>query len=220
MVRVERSYPAPASLAVEKEKAYGTCRTDEIIQRLVADFHNKCYICEMKNLQDPIIEHRLPHHNGKNRERMFAWDNLFLACGHCNMAKNKQKYDEGIIDCCKEDPELLLTISLKDGKVRAEIKTDAVDTTVKNTVLLLNEIFNKGSSGMRNVRCQERYRELNLEMNTFFRLLRKYEEHGNFEDSDLELREILDRKSAFAQFKRDYIRTHKDFYPELVNCLE
>ncbi len=64
MVKVKRTFPAPASLEIE-------------IRQLRDDFHNKCYICEMKNLQDPEVEHLLPHKNGKYWDRKFDWNNLF-----------------------------------------------------------------------------------------------------------------------------------------------
>ncbi|MBO5536708.1 MAG: hypothetical protein J6B53_15155 [Clostridia bacterium] len=38
-------------------------------------------------------------------------------------------------------------------------------------------------------------------------------------DVYLDLQESLDRKSAFAQIKRDYIRMHMDLYPGLSDIL-
>ena len=63
MVKVERSFPAPESLAEEAKKENGRGKYDkpDVIERLKNDFHNKCYICEMKELQDPNVEHLLPH---------------------------------------------------------------------------------------------------------------------------------------------------------------
>ena len=78
-------------------------------------------ICELKNLQDPQVEHLLPHKNGKYPERKFDWNNLFWSCSHCNGIKNQKKYDDGIIDCCKNDPELMMTFKLKDGKTEIHI---------------------------------------------------------------------------------------------------
>ncbi len=105
MVKVERSFPAPESLAIEAQKINGSYREADVIKRLSEDFHEKCYICEMKGISDPQVEHLLPHKNGIYEERKFDWNNLFWACPHCNGVKNKDKYDTGIIDCCKEDPE-------------------------------------------------------------------------------------------------------------------
>ena len=74
MVKVERSYPAPESLAA---KSSGKYDEPDVIERLKQDFHDKCYICEMKGLQDPVVEHLLPHRRGKYLDRKFDWDNLF-----------------------------------------------------------------------------------------------------------------------------------------------
>ena len=105
MVRVERSFPAPESLVSEKEKTSGTYNTPEVNRRLSHDFHGKCYICEAGDLQDPQIEHLLPHMHGRYRDRMFDWENLFWSCGRCNSIKKSSAYDEGILDCCRQDPE-------------------------------------------------------------------------------------------------------------------
>lgn len=109
MVKVERSTPAPESLAVEKTKADGKYDKPDVVERLKKDFNNKCYICEINDLQDPQIEHLKPHSVGRDIEQKlelkFDWNNLFWSCGHCNGIKNQRKYDEHIIDCCKVDPE-------------------------------------------------------------------------------------------------------------------
>ena len=53
MVKVERSFPAPASLEVEAKKPSGSYSEQDVVEQLKKDFHDKCYICEIKNLQDP-----------------------------------------------------------------------------------------------------------------------------------------------------------------------
>lgn len=105
MVKITRSFPAPASLEIEKQKPNGSYREHDVIARLMNDFHGKCYICEQGDLQDPEVEHRLPYLGARYPERKFDWSNLFLSCGHCNSIKNNRNYDEGIIDCCERDPE-------------------------------------------------------------------------------------------------------------------
>ena len=82
MVRVKRSMPAPESLEIEKNKASGSYEKTDVVERLRKDFHNKCYICEMDNLQDPQVEHLRPHFNGKNIDLKFDWNNLFWSCGY------------------------------------------------------------------------------------------------------------------------------------------
>lgn len=120
MVKIERSYPAPESLAVEALKKNGSYREKDVIDRLKEDFHDKCYICELKGLQDPEVEHLLPHKNGRYQERKFDWNNLFWCCGHCNKVKNNEKYDAGIIDCCRQDPEKMLSFSLQEDDIFVE----------------------------------------------------------------------------------------------------
>ena len=68
-------------------------------------FSGGFHVDELKGLQDPQIEHLLPHKNGKWPDRKFDWENLFWACGHCNRVKNQKKYEEGILNCCQRDPK-------------------------------------------------------------------------------------------------------------------
>ena len=91
MVKIERSMPAPKSLFTEKAKANGSYEKTDVVEQLRKDFHNKCYICEIDNLQDPQVEHLRPHFNGKNKDLKFDWNNLFWSCGHCNGVKNQRK---------------------------------------------------------------------------------------------------------------------------------
>ena len=57
MVKVERSFPDPASLALESQKANGSYSMPVVVKQLKEDFHNKCYICELNELQDAQVEH-------------------------------------------------------------------------------------------------------------------------------------------------------------------
>ncbi len=41
MVKVQRSFPAPASLETESRKLSGSYREPDVIERLKQDFHNK-----------------------------------------------------------------------------------------------------------------------------------------------------------------------------------
>ena len=122
MIKVDRTFPAPKSLETEAKKKNGSYTEKDVVDQLLRDFRKKCYICEINDLQDPQVEHLLPHKNGKYPERKFDWNNLFLSCGHCNSVKNQKKYDEGIIDCCKVDPEKLLTFKINENAVEIEKK--------------------------------------------------------------------------------------------------
>ena len=96
---------------------------------------------ELKGLQDPQIEHLLPHKNGKWPDRKFDWENLFWACGHCNRVKNQKKYEEGILNCCQRDPEEAMLFHLKQRNVEVCPKSSE-DREAALASKLVNEVFN------------------------------------------------------------------------------
>lgn len=218
MVKVERSFPAPESLAEESRKANGKYDRQDVIERLKRDFHNKCYICEMKELQDPNVEHLLPHKNGKYPERKFDWENLFWSCGHCNGIKNNNKYDKGIIDCCKQDPEKYLYFHLINNIVVIDV-SDIRDEFQNRTALLITEVFSVKNTGMRTYTSDERLRLLQKEMNILYKQLEKLHNNPNSKVILRTICSLLKRESAFAAFKRCYVREHADKYPQLQKCV-
>ena len=222
MVKVERSSPAPESLAREAKKAGGKYNCPDVTERLNRDFHNKCYLCEVGPLQDPQVEHLLPHKGGKLRDRMFDWENLFWSCGHCNRVKNSGKYDDGILDCCKVDPEAYITSEyIEDRVLFSAAPGDAdgkgpADAVILRTVMLLNEVYNKQNTGMRIRECAVRTEALAEEMNVFYDTLETYRQDQENRVCQRALKAMLSRESVFAAFKRGYIRSHCDQYPKLA----
>lgn len=218
MIKIERTFPAPASLAIEAQKASGKYDKPDVVEQLQKDSHDKCYICEMKGLQDPVVEHLLPHKDGKYPDRKFDWNNLFWACGHCNGVKNQQKYDEGVVDCCNQDPEELIDFKLINEDIEVRAKDDTNEKAVLTATLVM-EVFNLKNTGMRVYKSEMRFQELNKEMNKLYDNL---EELINNPDSRIVLRKlkaILKRESAFAAFKRNYIRENKDRFPQLMRYI-
>lgn len=214
MVKIKRSFPAPESLAEEAGKAGGKYDRQDVVERLKKDFHNKCYICEMKELQDPNVEHLLPHKNGKYPERKFDWENLFWSCGHCNGIKNNSKYDKGIIDCCREDPEKYLNFRIENNRVVIHME-DSSDEMQKRTALLIEETFSLKNTGMRTYTSDERWKLLQREMNILYKQLEKIHNVPNSRITVKMIGSLLRRESAFAAFKRCYVRDHIAEYPEL-----
>lgn len=214
MVKVERSFPAPDSLAEEARKADGKYDKPDVIERLKKDFHNKCYICEMKELQDPNVEHLLPHKNGKYPERKFDWENLFWSCSHCNGVKNNGKYDNGILDCCKDDPKKVLSFSLENDDVTITI-LNADNELQKRTAQLVTEVFSLKNTGMRIYRSDQRLKLLQKEMNVLYKQLEKLHKKPESKVIMRMIESLLMRESAFAAFKRCYVREHANEYPEL-----
>ena len=205
MVKIDRSPEAPASLATEANKKNGSYRGEDVIRQLAKDFHEKCYICEIKPVQDPQVEHRLPHHNRSIPTRVFDWNNLFYSCNHCNSIKNSKEYEEGIIDCCVRDPEEVLKYQLVENHVKVDVK-DKADLEAVRTAALIEEVFNSTSTGIRKEAGQVRLRELQRTMNAIYTQI----EHLRKNPSDMKSKRImnalLSRASKFAGFTRSYAR--------------
>ena len=214
MVKITRSYPAPESLKMEAKKKEGSYSKPDVVARLKEDFHDKCYICEMKGLQDPQIEHLLPHKNGRWPDRKFDWENLFWACGHCNRVKSRRKYEEGILNCCQRDPEDAMVFHLRQEEVEVWPKSPE-DREAVLTSELVEEVFNLENTGMRIVGSAVRTRLLQEEMNTLYKKLEAYRKNPGSKLIQRTLRALLKRDTAFAGFKRCYVRERAEQYPEL-----
>lgn len=216
MVKVERSMPAPDSLNLEKMKVNGSYAKPDVVERLKQDFHNKCYICELDNLQDPQVEHLRPHFDGKYKDLKFDWNNLFWSCAHCNGVKNQRKYDDHIIDCCKVDPETKIYFRLHDGNTDVQA-INPEDEDAKMTAELVTEVFNLKNSGMRVYKSDMRFGELNREMSKLYSALEELSVEPQSAFAANKLRALLRRKSRFAAFKRSYIREYMTRYIEYLD---
>ena len=213
MVKCERTFPAPASLA--KRKSYNEADT---IQALKEIFHDKCYICELQGLQDGVPEHLIPH-KGKNDDLKFDWENLFWACSRCNSIKNNTKYDGKIIDCCKVDPEKHLRCIYDPYSGTITVKARDLLETSKMTAQLIHAVFNVENTGLQISSLRERMRAFRAEWDIFFKVLKEYSRTK----SPLNFNKVkarLNRKTAFAALKRDYIRQHQTEYAEFQKFVD
>ena len=218
MIQVQRSYPAPASLAIEEKKASGEYNKPDVTERLKTDFYNKCYICEIKPVADPEVEHRLPHKDNTIPNRKFNWDNLYWSCRHCNSVKNQTKYDSGILDCCKCDPEEFLNHDI----LNSTVSVSAVDPSNQEAVLaaeLINESFNLQNTGIRTAASEVRLDELKKEMSKLYEALTKYKKNPESKLNCKNIQVLLRKESAFAAFKRYYVKSHLADYPGLAPYL-
>lgn len=219
MVKVERSFPPPASLERESKKLTGSYSEPDVIEQLKKDFHNKCYICEMKDLQDPEAEHLLPHKNGKYPERKFDWNNLFWSCGHCNKVKNQKKYESGIINCCKRDPEQAVYFRMKEDHIQV-MPADKSDTEAVLTASLVQEVFSLKNTGMRVYKSDIRMQKLRKEMNILYDTLEQIEKNPDSKIVQRKLKAVLRRESQFAAFKRNYIRENRDKFNQIMTFID
>lgn len=219
MVKIERSFPAPTSLAIQSQNpSVGSYSEADVIQRLKEDFHNKCYICGLSDLQDPEVEHLLPHKNRTYPERVFDWNNLFWACGHCNKVKNQQKYDVGILDCCNRDPEDAISFQLQENEVIVTAKSQN-DSKAVLTAMLVEEVFMLKNTPMRDYKREFRFRKLSEEMNILYDNLEEIKKKPQSKVTMRKLKALLRRESAFAAFKRNYVRQHSKQFPQLLQYI-
>ena len=81
------------------------------------------------------------------------------------------------------------------------------------------EVFNKKNTGMRENKSQMRLNALLSEMNVFFDTLERYRNGDHSIIVKRTLKGFLDKKSMFAEFKRSYIKFHKEAYSELLSYI-
>lgn len=224
MIRIKRNITEKSQRAIdslEKEKLKdGTCNIPEVNAALKEMFHGKCYICENKQITSYQIEHLVPHRG--NVELKFDWNNLFLACAHCNNTK-LAKY-EPILDCTKEDVEALIAFRKKGYfGTEEELIFDMLDSRIeiKNTVKLLREVY-YGSTPQKKMEATILRRILRKELAVFKEYVREYQEAEDEEKEDLMylLKQQLGDASPFAAFKRWLIRDNKETYPELFEWIK
>ena len=212
MVKIERTPTPPASLAIEKAKGTNYYRGEDVVQQLHHDFAGKCYLCEINELQSVEIEHLRPHHQGKDRDRLFDWNNLFYSCSHCNSIKNAKKYEEQVLDCCREDPECKIQQELIEQHVRVFPLDNSAEAIT--TASLIQECFEKTNTGIRTIECEVRVNALQTTMDALYRALAAYQDDPSRKNIRV-LRGMLNRTHKFAGFTRTYVRQHLHEYPGL-----
>lgn len=200
MIRLSKS-PLQPEVSINSEADY---RKGVILETLSEDCHNKCYICEDKPTTIDV-EHIVPHRSDPALK--FDWNNLFLACGHCNRIKHT-KYDN-ILNPTKCDPEehIALSIDITDelaDKVRVEsLNTDDVTSSTSE---LLGLVYNGGSTDIKEIECTNlRNEHLKPNLHRFYRYIQGHREEPGLGYDGLICKEI-NRSSAFAAFKRKIVR--------------
>lgn len=196
MIKIDRNPIAPRSLAVEKQKANGVYNKADVIQQLKEDSNDKCYICELRGLSDPEVEHLKPHHGRKIAERVFDWNNLFYACPHCNNLKKEAKYDDKIIDCCVDDPEKMLDQNYEKGHVIVHNIVDEESAIM--TAELIQNCFEKRNTGIREAACQYRIDCLAESMNVLYKTLDNHKKHPEKERYSKKFKVIIKQEKCIC----------------------
>lgn len=205
MINIVKSDKIPPSLSIEKAKPSSeNYRCEGVITQLVKDFHNKCYICEDYGPSTLNTEHFKPHKG--DRELMFAWENLFLACGHCNNQKSA-KFNH-ILDCTNVEHSILEWIKFEIKafpKERTKITALSQEPIIINTVQLLEAVYNSDNTELKIVEAANIRERLIKEILEFSKLLNEYHEPTILEEEKSfylnKIRRMLSVKSPFTAFK-------------------
>ena len=200
MVKLVKT-PLPLGVEIKSERDY---RSDEIIDILAKDCHNKCYICEDKPTTINV-EHITPQRS--NPKLKLCWDNLFIACGHCNNTKS-DKFDD-IIDPIQCNPEeyIALSITISENLVDSvEVESLKEDKSTLQTANLLRLVYNDGSTAIKKVECSN-LRNANLmpDIRRFYQYIDGHRKEPDL-GYDCVIRAEIDRSSKFAAFKRKIVQ--------------
>jgi len=214
MVRLRKSQ-LPPGVTIKSADDY---RKGNVLRILAADCHNKCYICE-DNPTTINVEHIVPHCS--NPSLKFEWNNLFIACGHCNNIK-LARYDD-ILDPTKCDPEehIELSIEITDGITeQVVVKSLASDLTTMMTADLLGLVYNGGSTDIKEIECSNlRNSHLMPNIRLFYQYIRNYRDEPDL-GYDKFIRNEIDRSSMFAAFKRKIVRDDPELSKTFANALD
>ncbi|MDR0603116.1 MAG: HNH endonuclease [Bacteroidales bacterium] len=210
MVYLEKSQPAPASLAVEKQKTSGDYKKEDVLERLKNDFKNKCYLCELKAPTSINVEHFEPHKG--DMDKKFDWNNLFLSCAHCNNTKLAQPKYDNILNCTNKEDDVenrlkYIFISFPIERIDIVALDDSAKT--QNTKELLLAVYN-GATPLKKLESANLRTHILNEIGDFQQLLLTYfNDTVSVEEKRLLLSKICDhisRESHFTAFKRWIIK--------------
>lgn len=207
MILINKSQSEPEELKKVRERGSGSYRHQTILDKLKEDFHNKCYICESKNLTSINVEHFIPHRGDTNLK--YSWDNLFWSCAHCNNIK-LDVYDN-ILNCTDPKDDVENKIQFKVEAIPfSDVCIEAIDQgeRTNQTVELLNKVYN-GSTPLKHIEAASIRGSLIEEMLEFYTLLKDYfySEESTLKDFYfLQIKNKLHSGSPFTAFKRQVIK--------------
>lgn len=192
MVRLYKSQ-LPSNITIKSEQDY---RSGEVFEILLDDCYGKCYICEDKPTAINV-EHRVPHRG--DIALKFDWQNLFIACNHCNKIKS-DKYD-AILDPTKCDPEehIALTVDFMDSLIdNVQVTPLTTNGEALQTAELLKNIYNGEATKISKYESSNlRNKHLIPDISRFYQYLRNHRKEPDLGYANIIKKEI-DRSSAFA----------------------
>ena len=194
MIRVDKSASTPESLLTTQ--AYDG---QDVQRQLLNDQHRKCYICECSVEANYHIEHLNSQANRQD------WNNLFLSCGYCN-DKKLALYDN-ILNPATNNIEDIIEQRLDTYSKEAEFRSENNSTEVKQTIKLLENIFNgkEHDPNFRSPHEEVFYDKVEMSINDFMRKVVNYRMNSSQTNEDI-VREELAIGKELLGFKYWIIR--------------
>lgn len=140
----------------------------DVQRQLLNDQHRKCYICECAVEANYHIEHLNSQANRQD------WSNLFLSCGYCN-DKKLALYDN-LLNPVTNNIEDIIEQRLDTYSKEAEFRSENNSTEVKQTIKLLENIFNgkEHDPNFRSPHEEVFYDRVEMSINDFMRKVIDY----------------------------------------------
>lgn len=191
MIKVRKSGIVPPSLLVA-----GCSRHDgqDVQDALVLDSDKKCYLCEQFTNKTFQIE----HNKGQTAYPLlkYEWTNLHMSCPYCNGRKNG---GYNVLDPAGHDIEDLIEQRLNLAKKEIQYVDNDGSVESGSTIELLTKLFN-GKAGLRDVKCNLLYEDLQREYVTFLGFLSDYK-MDNSNDNKQKIIDSLLITKEFLAFK-------------------
>lgn len=168
--------------------------------QLLADQHDKCYICERNRDTDYEIEH---HKSQTNYPDLIQeWNNLFLGCGYCNRKKSSSFDNTLNPSICNIEDEIEQRIDFSSKK--ALFNSINNDAQHNETIALLDRIFN-GTKRVRTFKEERFFEHVLSVINRFQDIIYKYLESPN-NDTEKAVKDELAIDKEMLGFKYRIIR--------------
>lgn len=201
MFNVTRSPNSPASLAFRRSYTEA-----DVLEELKEIFHDKCYLCEVKEPTSLNVEHFHPHQG--NDEKKYDWNNLYYVCGRCNNIK-LARYNN-LIDCADPDYDAFKLVKHLPPHTpyqnRLVIESMADDDKTRETAELLDEIYNTDKTINKKITGEYLRKKIFNKYNRFLELVNTYiDDELPQEEKDnalMRLRSLVSKKQEFSAFIR------------------
>jgi hypothetical protein len=215
MVKINRS-SLPQGVVITKPEDY---RSNPVLQLILSDFKNKCYICEDHDITRLDIDHLQSKAHFPEKE--FEWENLFLSCAYCNENIKRTYYDD-IIDCTKIDPENFISLSISVDDKTVTVQKEGDTAGIEQTVALLSKVYNGIGKTMTDAGSGNLRNRVIKELVGFQSTIDRWssETDDALRDSYwIDIQTTIQRSAPFAAFKRGIVRNSAELRYEFGDAL-